>query len=115
MRNRVQNPDRLKHILKAIENIERFLKEKQRTDFEADSILFFAVVKNLENIGEAAYMLTEEFKTEHPQTPWRAIIGMRHILVHGYYQISPDEAWNTAKNNLTLLKNQIMLYIKELE
>jgi uncharacterized protein with HEPN domain len=52
--------------------------------------LRFAVIKNLEIIGEASYLLTKEFKSRHDSIEWKDIIGMRHILVHGYYQISDE-------------------------
>jgi len=35
-------------------------------------------------------MLTSEFKDAHPQTPWKLITGMRHYMVHGYYQIDKN-------------------------
>lgn len=68
-----------------------------------DGILYFSVVKNVEIIGEAAYMLTQEFKDAHPDTPWKIIIGMRHFLVHGYYEVDPDEVWNIIDKDLAPL------------
>ena len=41
------------------------------------------------------------------------IIGMGHYLVHGYYQISADETWNTIKNDLPVLKERVDKYLKE--
>lgn len=35
--------------------------------------------------------------------PWRQIIAMRHILVHGYYQIEADELYNVYSQDLPLL------------
>jgi len=34
-------------------------------------MMYYAIVKNIEIIGEASYMLTSEFKDAHPQTPWK--------------------------------------------
>ncbi len=65
-------------------------------------------------IGEAAYMLTKEFKSTHPATPWRQIEGMRHHIVHGYYQVRKDMLWNVILNDLQPLKEQIQQYIKEM-
>lgn len=78
-------------------------------------MLYFAVVKNIEIIGEAAYMLTKEFIESHLQTPWKYIIKMRHILVHGYYQINPEQLYNVYQEDLPLLAPQIEKYIKEME
>lgn len=113
MRDKLRDETRLLHMLDAIQKIERFTSNVRQEDFEADSILYFAIVKNLEIIGEAAYKLTNEFRESHPHTPWKIIIGMRHCLVHGYYQISIEETWNTITNDLTPLKTQITTYLTE--
>ena len=42
-------------------------------------------------------------------------VGMRHVLVYGYYQISKPEVWDTAINNLPPLKIQIGQYLFEME
>ena len=69
----------------------------------------------MEIIGEAAYMLTPEFRDRHPQTPWRDIINMRHILVHGYYQVDSREVCSTIVRDLPVLKKQIEGYLQETE
>ena len=60
-------------------------------------------------------MLTNEFKGQHPATPWIDIVGMRHVLVHGYYTASPLFIWDTYKNDLDVLRHQIESYISELQ
>ena len=112
MREPVKDKGRLEHILKAIDNIERFLQNVPRESFRADEVLYYAIVKNIEIIGEAAYMLTPEFREEHTSVDWRSIIAMRHVLVHGYYQLSEQEIWDTAKYNLPPLREQIEALMK---
>ena len=72
-----------------------------------------AIVKNIEIIGEAAYMLTPIFKDTHPETPWRIIVGMRHFLVHGYYEVDAEEVWNVVDKNLLPLREQLEHYLRE--
>ena len=103
----------MEHILQAISNISTFLEDKTAEDFLMDQMLYFAVVKNMEIIGEASYMLTHEFKENHPKTSWKDIINMRHILVHGYYQVDSRIVWQTIVNDLPLLKTQIADYLLE--
>ena len=114
MREKLRDESRLRHILEAIDNIESFLEDKTRDDFTMKSLLYFGVVKNLEIVGEAAYMLSNEFIESHPDSPWKQIIGMRHYLVHGYYQISADETWNTIKNDLPIFKGKVLSYLNEI-
>lgn len=113
MREKPRDPARLHHILHSIDNIKRFLAEIKVDDFVEDSLLYFAVVKNLEIIGEAAYMLTSDFKEAHPETPWNKIVGMRHYLVHGYYQAGLSEIWQAATVDIHPLREQIVGYLAE--
>ena len=75
--------------MEAIANLFEFLEGQTVDDFTNEKLLFYGVVKNVEFIGEAAYMLTNDFKGQHPATPWIDIVGMRHVLVHVYYTASP--------------------------
>lgn len=45
-------------------------------------------MKNIEIIGEAANMLTRNFRMNHSELPWRMIVGMRNVLTHGYANVS---------------------------
>lgn len=80
---------------------------------EDKSIEFFGVVKNLEIIGEAAYKLTQDFKENHPETEWKAIVRMRHIMVHGYYHISPAIVKDILESEIEKLRKQIDNYLEE--
>ncbi len=111
MREPVRDQGRLRHILGAIDNVLEFMEGKTTADLRQDRILFYAVVKNIEIIGEAAYMLSEEFKASHPGTEWKSMVAMRHFLVHGYYQVSEEEVWEVSRKNLLPLKEQIQSYL----
>ena len=62
MRERIKDYDRLLHIMEAIANVFEFLEGKTVDDLTNDKLLFYGVVKNVEIIGEAAYMLTNELR-----------------------------------------------------
>lgn len=113
MREKPRDKGRLEHINMAIGKIETFLKDKSADDFLSDDMLYYAVVKNMEIIGEASYMLTKEFRMAHPATPWDMMIKMRHILVHGYYHVDSRVVWVTINNDLPVLKTQILTYLQE--
>lgn len=107
MREKPKDNERLLHMLEAIDNIFEFVNGKSFEVYKSDKILRFAVIKNLEIIGEAAYLLTKDFKNSHDAIEWRDIIGMRHILVHGYYQIKDEIIWATIETELKPLKDNI--------
>jgi uncharacterized protein with HEPN domain len=113
MREKPRDKERLQHIIEAIDNIFEFVQGKSFEDYKKDKVLRFAVIKNLEIVGEAAYLLTKNFKTEHASVDWHDIIGMRHILVHGYYQIRDEIIWATIETELQLLKEKINHFLLE--
>ena len=78
-----------------------------------DPIVYFGIVKRMEIIGEAAYMLTNEFKAAHNEVEWSAIVAMRHVLVRGYYAIRPQQLWDTIDYDLPRLKPLIESYLQE--
>ena len=113
MRERIKDRPRLLHMLEGIDNIMEF---KEGVDFETfanNKLLKFGIFYNVTIIGEAAYKLTKEFIASHPDVPWRDIINMRHVLVHGYYQIDPEILWETVNNDLVELKEALLRYLKE--
>jgi len=114
MREKPRDKERLLHIIEAIDNICEFVENKTFGIYKTDKILRFAVIKNLEIIGEAAYLLTKEFKENNPTIEWSEMIGMRHILVHGYYQIKDEIIWATIETELSLLKEKITTLLQSL-
>lgn len=112
MRERIRDKERLEHMLQAINII---IENKDKQSYEeviANPIMYFGFVKHVEIIGEACYKLTKEFRQEHTEVEWDAIEGMRHVLVHGYYQIQPDQLWDTIQNDIPELKPLIELLIE---
>lgn len=107
MREVVRDSCRLEHMLTAIDNVQSFLDGKTLSDLYNDKILFYAVVKNIEIVGEAANNVTKELQSQHPEVQWKDVISMRHVLVHDYYNIDARTAWQTAQDNLPQLKKQI--------
>lgn len=113
MREPARDKGRLEDILQAIEYAKQFTENATFEDFAKDKRTYFAVVKNVEIIGEAAYMISLEFKEKHPELPWKVIINMRHVLVHGYTSIVPEMLWQTVKEDLDPLKLQVQKYLND--
>lgn len=107
MREPERDLGRLQDIIQAAKHIASFTEGYSQEKLMSDKLRYFAVVKNVEIIGEAAYMLSLEFKEKHREIPWDDIIRMRHVLVHGYATILPELLWHTALVDVPLLKKQI--------
>jgi len=83
-------------MLDAAQEALTFTQGKQRQDIQADRMLALALVKEIEIIGEAASNISDEFRSSHPQIPWPKAIGMRHRLVHAYFEIDFNILWTTV-------------------
>ncbi len=95
--------DRLRHMLDAAQAAIAFAAGKSRADLEADRMLQFALVRAVEVIGEAASGLPPEYKAGHTGIPWRAIVGMRNRLIHGYFQVDLNILWETVTRDIPAL------------
>lgn len=100
MRERIKDRGRLEHIMSSIDILLSNKSKYSLQELMEDSILFYGFVKHVEIIGEAVYMLTKEFKNAHPEVEWDVIEGMRHVLVHGYYKIRPEQLWETIESDI---------------
>ena len=113
MREQLRDKERLEHILAAIDRVARYTKDKTFDNLLADDMMYYAVVKNIEMMGEAANMLTSEFQESHPETPWKMVKGMRNYIVHEYFQIDNAVVWDVVTNELSTLREQITHYLAE--
>lgn len=114
MRDPNRDRSRLEHILQAIERIKRYTLGKTFKEFITNDMMYYAVVKNIEILGEASNMLTEDFRLNHPNTPWKQVNGMRNYIVHEYFQVDNNVVWDVITCDLPILEEQIKDYLKEL-
>ncbi|MCC6452072.1 MAG: DUF86 domain-containing protein [Acidobacteria bacterium] len=109
------NIDRLRHILDAISKVERYLAGFDLDSFKNDDARIDAVVRNIEVIGEAVTCLTRDLKANYPDVEWRSATAARNRLIHGYFDVDPEIIWDTAENDLPMLKKEIEAIIEELK
>jgi uncharacterized protein with HEPN domain len=103
----VRDPkERLRDILDAIANIERYAA-RGRQAFEKDELIQSWFVRHLQIIGEAAYALPREVRDHEPEIPWTETIGMRRILVHDYFVIDTNIVWDAIERDLPNLKSKV--------
>ena len=113
MRERARDKGRLEDILEYSDNTTQFVQGVSYKEFVLDKLKFYAVMKNVEVVGEAAFMLTKAFKAAHPETPWRMIESMRHILVHDYAHVISETLYDTAVNSIPELRKQVEGYLAQ--
>lgn len=97
----------LQHMLDAIHRIESYTRGLSREKYLQDGLIQDGVVRQLEIIGEASNNLSEEFQEKHLEIPWGQIIGLRNRIVHAYFDINLDIAWDIVHGDIPDLKQQI--------
>ena len=113
MRERARDKGRLEDILEYSNNVTMLIKGHTLKSFVEDKSTYYSVMKNVEIVGEAAYMLSKVFKKTHPATPWKIVQGMRHVLVHDYAHIVAETLFDTAVNSIPELRRQVERYLAD--
>jgi len=107
---------RLLDILESIENIGRYVHdENEPRIFAEDELLQVWVIHHLQIIGEAASRISEAFREKHSEVAWGGMIGMRHVLVHGYFETNTNIVWKAVERDLPVLKPQIESMLEEMD
>jgi uncharacterized protein with HEPN domain len=104
---------RLQHMLEAVLEVIEFTQDAERSDLDDDRKLKHALVRLLEIIGEAAVGMSSSIKEDHPDIPWKEMIGMRNRLIHGYFDVDLDIVWQTVSKDIPPLKPLLENAIKE--
>jgi uncharacterized protein with HEPN domain len=71
---------RIKDILTAIENIEKYTAKMTFAQFKKNQLVIDAVIRNFEIIGEASNHIPKAIQSSHPTIPWRQMIALRNFL-----------------------------------
>lgn len=105
----------LQHIRDEIAYLQESARDLSKADFLADETLKRAFVRSLEIIGEAVKQIPEEQRAEYDEIPWRAISGIREVLIHHYFGVDYDIVWDVIQTQLAPLGNVIDELLKTIE
>ncbi len=106
--------ERLLDIKEAIERIEKY-GSGGLSAIRNDELIANWMVRHIQVIGEAGSKLSLEFRSKHAEIPWEAIIAMRNILVHHYFEIQFDRVWDVVTKDIPDLKEKLNAILKEPE
>ena len=57
-----------------------------------------------EGVNRIDRILPEFLSSNFPEIPWRAIVGMRNHITHGYFELDADIVFEAIKNDIPPLK-----------
>ncbi len=97
----------LADILQAARLVLTFVENKTKAHFFTDLMCQSAVIRQIEIIGEATKRLSEAFRNDHLEIPWRQMAGMRDVLIHAYDHVDLEEVWKTVKKDIPQLISMI--------
>lgn len=90
-------------MLEASQEIIGYAQGKSRADLDENTMLFRALVKCIEIVGEAASRASAPSKDRLNTIQWSRLNGMRNRLIHAYFEIERDIVWETVESDLPAL------------
>lgn len=97
----------LRHILQEVEFLLAKSAGLSFDEFVNDEMKTRAFSRSLEIIGEAAKNVSATFRADHPEVDWKAMAGMRDILIHDYLGVDYEIVWDVVTNEIPKLKSQL--------
>jgi uncharacterized protein with HEPN domain len=90
-------------MLIAARKIRAFTEGVTLDRFLRDELMQHGIMRLIEILGEAARHISEDFRANHPEVPWRQIIGMRNRMVHEYFRVIPAKVWDVVEQEIPAL------------
>jgi uncharacterized protein with HEPN domain len=103
----------LGQIVEFADEIAALLATRARKDLDSNREFRRALERCVELIGEAASRLPENWRTSHAEIPWRQIIAMRNVMIHGYDVVVSDVLWDVATNDVPKLREALKLLLEK--
>lgn len=101
-------------VLQALDHIERYRPETGQ-EFLESQMIQDAILMRLQQAGENLIKVRdldpEAF--EHRPESWRRVIGLRHIISHGYDAVEPDVIWHIISDEIEAFRSTIEAVLAE--
>lgn len=70
----------IKDIMQCCEKVIRYTASMDSKAFHSNEVIYDAVIRNLEIIGETAKNIPEHIRSSYPKIEWRKVAGLRDII-----------------------------------
>ena len=100
----------LEDIKTSCEKVVQYVEGTTYEQFVADRKTLDAVAHNLVIIGEAVNHLPERIIEGNPDVEWHRIIGLRNLVVHGYFGMDDEIIWDVTQKHVP----RLLLHVEEI-
>ena len=90
----------LRHMLEHARTAVGLASGKSRASLDEEPMLRYSLLHLITILGEAANRMSSEGRIACGQIPWRDVVGMRNMLIHGYDIVDMDILWKTVEADL---------------
>lgn len=97
---------RIVAIMMAGADLESFLEDEK---------LKRAVCMTVINVGELTKGLSDEFRSEHRDVPWKAIAGFRDVAAHKYQTLRMEDVYATVSDDFPDLEQKLEQMLQKAE
>lgn len=105
----------LNYILDVIEDIEKSIGNVSKDKFLKEKDIKDANLRRIEIIGEAIKNLSINITDAYKNVAWKEIAGIKDRIANRYFGVDFNIIWEILKNDIPILKNQVLKIKKDLE
>ncbi|MEW5928210.1 MAG: HepT-like ribonuclease domain-containing protein [Gemmatimonadota bacterium] len=92
---------------RALRKIVRYSAGKSLEALQDDEVLTDALIRQFTVLGEAAARISSALRSQHPEIPWRQIVGLRNVVVHQYDRVDLQALWDAVHEDVPRLVTSV--------
>ena len=104
MDNKKNNEYYINKILVHLDFLIKHTKDITKDEFGKNELLLDSIMFRFIQISEHIKKLSITFRNEHPNIPWRDIIGLRNRIIHEYSNVDLDIIYDTVKEDIYVIE-----------
>ena len=98
----------LNNIANYISEIESYVQGMEYPDFEDEEEVRITVMENLQHIGQAATLLSDDFTSQFTDVDYHVLDSFKAAKFNESLEIGHQQIWNIIQNDLPQFRDLIM-------
>jgi uncharacterized protein with HEPN domain len=62
---------------------------------------------------KTAAAIPDEVRNQHPEVPWKTIVGLRNKIIHHYFAVDHEVIWQIVTKNIPATKGKVAEILRE--